>query len=214
MAGTFGSSPDSLPEVAQPVFSGFQHMNGHSPGGDVFTFDVSSANMTGKDHQIPTFHGNMQAIRPPYPPHGMQLGAHPHGMVMHAALPAHAAMMPILNPLPAFASPPSSPVGASEEPRGPRSTEKRRRTRSEEGSDGDHDGSDGAWSDTPRGDDEPMPKWSVSALTFSSKKIYIYCYCLSLALSPSLSLSAVLSPVCRIRFSTTSDYQSLLEKSS
>jgi len=150
---TFGSSPDSLPEVTQPsVFANFQSRGGGSPGSDAaFTFEVSAL---GKPRE-PVGSFPTQAMHPAF-----QQLHHQQQQMMRAAqsniIPAHAAMLPILNPLPAFASPPSSPVPDDNGHNG--SSGKRRRRRSS----GSDDGSEGGWSDAPRGEDEPMPKWSVN----------------------------------------------------
>lgn len=165
-AGAFGSSPDSLPEVAQPsVFSygprgQVMLHNGHSPGAEhqPYPFEMSPLGKQGRD-----MHAGMMHPMYPVPPQYQHPHAH-QGRTPPAPplLSAHQSMLPILNPLPAFASPPTSPVPDE----APASEKRRRRGRSEDGSDPD---SDGNWTDTPRGDgDEPMPKWSV-------RIVYVMC---------------------------------------
>lgn len=139
------SSPDSLPDVVtQPTM--FPAFPGASPDEHYHTHEMAQM---AKPQPTP-------AMPPQYAhPMHMQMFA-AHAMARPPLAHAHANMLPICNPLPAYNSPPSSPPPV--EPTTPNSGKRRRRANSS----ASDDGSDGGWSDGMRAGEDVMPKWSVS----------------------------------------------------
>ncbi len=105
---------------------------------------------------LPSSYVHGMPMYAPPPPHNPSPAAAPAPAQHYGHHTSHAA---VSNPLSsgAYHSPPPSPAHPSATP----SSSKRRRRRASSESDED---SDGAWSDGQQGDEELMPKWSVSML--------------------------------------------------